>query len=711
MSGIQTRGGFFRRLKLVGQGYWFGDLGWNWWKCLIAIVVAAGTVYGISQAVSVGKKSVLTWFTSLEAQTILDTVNHYWFSGTLAIVAASLTVWYVGGKLRVDRPGNSTKNGPYDRLTAWSFLVLVLLFIVVVNIMNVVIANVSQMFTNALNAKDELAYWKWLYCYAMIFIVAIPVVGSNRWVRLVLGAHWRRWLTFDLTERYLSSATRAYYHITGRSEVVDNPDERMHEDVRNFCDAFLALLILVLGSLITLVAFSNELWGMSKELTYVVIGYSLSGTLVTWWLGRKLAAINGWQLRYEANFRFVLTRTRENTESIAFYGGEAKELDQAKGRFANLYHNYFRLIGAQRNLGFFTTGFDYMVIILPSLFLAPLYFKGQIDVGAITKATFAFRMVLGSLEVIISEFTNIAKFSANVERIGTFVEAVQKPVETEARERIITTFGDTIKFDGVTIRTPDGSRTLISRPLSFELLAGSALLVVGPSGCGKSSLLRVVNGLWTNGTGRVVRPEQRLGMRNMLFLSQKPYMTLGSLKEQIIYPLVDMEISIGELKRVLAEVNLGGIVDNIRGKLSTQRTIDAQRKANRWWTRLFRRGPEIAPVSVDPATISDEEVFAAELNWQDVFSGGEQQRLALARVLVFQPRIAILDEATSALDEDNQAMFYEILRTIARKTGTSFMSVGHSPALPRHHDFVLKLDGKGGGEMMTASDYMRHMVE
>lgn len=673
-------GSFLRRLRLVGQPYWFGNFQWNWFYGLAALAICVVTVFGLNVAVAFGKATVLGWMGAIDAPSMLAAVNTYWIHGVVAILVSAFGAWYFGGKYGLDSPPAETNNKSSARLTAWSLLIVVLAFIVVVNVMNVVIGNVSQMFTTALNSKNEVEYWKWLYAYALVFIVAIPIVGTNRWVRAVLGAHWRRWLTFHLSEKYFSAATRAYYYINGRADI-DNPDERVHEDVRNFCDAALALLLTILGALITLVAFSGELWGMSQDLTWVVIGYSLAGTAITYWLGRKLAHLNGLQLRYEANFRFSLTRTRENTESIAFYGGETKELEQAKGRFSSLYTNYRRLIGSSRNLGFFTTGFDYVVIIVPSLFLAPLYFKGQIDVGAITKATFAFRMVLGSLEVIITEFTSIAKFAANVNRIGSFVEALEKPVLEESEERIVTKFGDGIHFDKVTLRTPDGARTFAT-DLSFNVPAGGSLLIVGPSGCGKSSLLRVNAGLWTNGRGTVTRPEQRKGLNNMLFLSQKPYMTLGSLREQVTYPNVEIAISVSELKEVLQAVNLPNVVNNVREALAKMRDVDAK-------------------------TISDEEVFDAELNWHDIFSPGEQQRLALARLVVFKPKVAILDEATSALDVKNESMVYKLLR----KNGTSFMSVGHRPTLVHHHDTVLELDGLGGYKLWTSADYAKHLAE
>lgn len=676
-----TGGSSLSRLRLVGQPYWFGpDMTWNVWKVLAALAILAGTVYGLTQAVAFGKAMILGLMKGLSADAIINAVNQHWLTGLLVVLGTAIGAWQIGKRFNFDSPPMVTENSNNARRQAWMLLVIVFGFIVVVNVMNVVIGNVSQMFTNALNAKQEAEYWKWLYCYAMIFIVGIPIVGTNRWVRTILGAHWRRWLTFHLTERYFSKSTRAYYYINGRTDI-DNPDERQHEDVRNFCDAALALLITFIAALITLVAFSTELWEMSKSLTGVVIGYSLLGTVITWWLGRKLAFLNGLQLRYEANFRFSLTRVRENVESIAFYGGEDKELAQAKGRFAFLYRNFRKLVGTQRNLGFFTTGFDYVVIILPSLFLAPLYFKGEMDIGAITKATFAFRMVLGALEVIILEFSSIMRFKANVDRIGGFVEALDKPIETESRDRIVTQFGDAIKFDDVTVRTPDGVKTLVEH-LNFEIKPGRSVLVVGPSGSGKSSVLRVNAGLWNNGMGVVTRPEQRRGQNNILFLSQEAYMTLGPFKEQITYPNVDVQLSADQLKDILARVNLLHKLDDIR-------------KA---WAKV--RG-------VNPASVTDQEVFDCEMNWSDIFSPGEQQRLALARLLVSQPRVAILDEATSALDVRNEANVYKVLR----KSGASYMSVGHRPTLIRHHDEVLELDGEGGYKLWTAEAYTKHLME
>lgn len=653
-----------------------------------ALAVVFGVVYALNAGVSYGKtfllgtpdKSVKGLLHELDPQATVAFIEGSWANYGYGIIAGIVAVialcWYVGRRLNVDSPALATENNKYARVTGWSLLATVMFFIVIINVMNVVIANVSQIFTNALNSKNELEYYKWLYLYGMVFVIAIPFSGTNGWVKQVLAAHWRRWTTFYLGEKFLNQATRAYYHITGRQDI-DNPDERVHEDVRNFCDAALALLISVLGALITLVAFSGELWGMSQDLTWMVIGYSFVGTLVTLWLGRRLAFLNGLQLKHEANFRFSLTRVRENAESIAFYGGEEKELKKAKSRFAFLYQNYRRLIGSQRNLTYFTVGFDYVVIIIPSLVLAPLYFKGQIDVGAITKATFAFRMVLRSLEVIISEFTSIAKFSANVHRIGSFVEALDKPIEKEAETKIVTVFGDNdIEFKGVQVNTPDGARTLV-RDLSFRVGPGESVLIAGPSGGGKSSILRVIAGLWNNGIGTIERPEQRAGMNNVFFLSQKAYMTLGSLREQITYPNVDAHPSAAELRKILETVNLGNSVDHVRAALAKVQDCD-------------------------PATISDEDVFASELPWAEIFSGGEQQRLALARLIFNRPKIAILDEATSALDVKNEAIVYEALKA----TGTAFLSVGHRPQLAKLHDHVLELDGKGSYAILTPEEYL-----
>lgn len=676
MSQVQ-RTSLARRIALVAQPYWFGGMKWSPTRLLFGLALCVATVLGLNIAVGIGSTWFVTLFKSIPHDAMSSLVTNYWPWGVAAIIAAAGGVWYASKRLNREEsnPSADLTKGP-QRLTAWSLLLAVLFLMMSVNILNVVINHVSGAYTTALNHKEEAVYWHFLYIYASVFVVGIPIVVLNRWVRRILGNHWRRWLSSYLLDKYF--AKRAYYRINSREDI-DNPDERIHVDVQTFTDGALSLVITMLGSLITLVSFVGILWSISDFLTWAVIGYALVGTMITIFIGRILVGVNTRQLRYEADFRFTLSRLRSNTESVAFYGGEEEEKRTAKSRFARIYQNYLRLIGAQRNLGFFTTGFEYMVIIIPALFLAPQYFKGNVEVGVILQATMAFSMVLSSLSVIIDEFQSITLFAANANRIGSFVEALDEAPDPKKDHIVTSNGGDRIALVNVTLQTPDYARTL-ARDLSFEVNTGETLLIVGPSGSGKSSILRVIAGLWDSGTGRVHRP---LDAKSMMFLPQKPYMVDGSLRKQLFYPAVHVDISDEALQEVLELVNLPSLEKRVRERLAK----------------------ELQLKSADDLTLKD--AFDAVDNWSDVLSLGEQQRLAMARLIVTRPKVAILDEATSALDVKNEALVYKLLQGC----GTSVVSVGHRPTLTRYHTNVLELMGDGGWRILPAGEFEKSQTE
>lgn len=324
-----------------------------------------------------------------------------------------------------------------------------------------------------------------------------------------------------------------------------------------------------------------------------------------------------------------------------------------------MLRNFFFLIGWQRNLDFFTTGYGYFVIIVPALFVAPLYFAGEIDFGAISQAGFAFDRVLEALSIVVSEFERLSLFAAGVNRLATFADAIETP--TAARQPGAT-FIDTVEdsrlaLEHVTLLTPNYQRTLV-RDLLVTVQPGEGLVIVGQSGAGKSSLLRAIAGLWNSGTGCIVRPK----LEEMLFLPQRPYMILGSLRSQLLYPNTNREVGEDELRQVLEQVNLASLPDRVGG-------------------------------------------FDVELDWADVLSLGEQQRLAFARLLVTKPRYAILDEATSALDLKNEASLYRQLQS----TATVFISVGHRSSLLQYHKYVLELEGDTSWRLTTVEDYVPNL--
>ncbi len=535
---------------------------------------------------------------------------------------------------------------------ALGLLGILLFFLCAVNGLNIVINFVGGKFMTALSTKDAPTFYHMLKIYAAVFIIGTPIVVIYAWVRDKLALHWRNWLTNHLLEKYFQN--RAYYRINNDAKI-DNPDERIAQDISAFTKASLAFMLVILDSIITLVSFIAILWNISQPLVWTLVVYSTVGTVATMWVGKRLIGLNFNQLKLEADFRYNLIHVRNNTESIAFYQGEAQESSSIARRFKGALTNLNMLIGWQRNLAFMTTGYNYLVVIIPSLVIAPLYFAGKVEFGTITQADMAFTQVLAALSLVIAQFRDLSAFIAEINRLGSFAEALDAPDTSEQPgHTAIESREDThIALENVTLKTPNYARTLV-QGLSLEVASGKGLVIVGPSGSGKSSLLRAIAGLWKSGTGTIVRPS----LSEMMFLPQRPYMILGSLRSQLLYPHNDTSISDEQLYAALAEVNLADLPSRVGG-------------------------------------------LDVELQWADVLSLGEQQRLAFARLLLAHPAYAILDESTSALDIKNEAHLYSVLSA----SGTTFISVGHRTTLLQYHTSVLELKGEGDWRVVPTHDY------
>jgi putative ATP-binding cassette transporter len=480
------------------------------------------------------------------------------------------------------------------------------------------------------------------------FLVGIPIVAFYGYVRDYMGMHWRKWMTNDFLGKYF--ADRNYYDIEAEGEI-DNPDQRIMEDIRSFTRVSLAFLLILLGALMDLVSFTGILWSKSVMLVAVVLGYSLVGTLITALIGRRLVRLNFDQLRYEADFRYSLVHVRDNTESIAFYRGEGPEKEQIGSRFRSVLGNFSLLIGWQRNLSFFTTAYSYLPLVLPFVVLFPRYFGGEIEYGDMVQANIAFMQVYGAMSLIVSQIEQITGFAAGIQRLSSFAETIERekpPVGIQFRKK------ERFAIREVTLETPKGGRTLFAG-LTMELKADENLVIVGNSGIGKSSLLRAIAGLWTCGRGTVERPP----LEDIFFLPQKPYMLLGSLRQQLLYPKLEQNVDDDRLHAALEAVRLSELAGQVGG-------------------------------------------FDVELDWPDVLSMGEQQRLAFARLLIHRPRFAVLDEATSALDTDNEANLYRQLQDLS----IHYISVGHRPTILPFHHRVLHLKGKKNWALQPVETYL-----
>jgi vitamin B12/bleomycin/antimicrobial peptide transport system ATP-binding/permease protein len=496
---------------------------------------------------------------------------------------------------------------------------------------------------SSLSARDEARFWQTILVFAGTLVVYAPLYAGYVYLRDRLALDWRRWLTNSLIDRYFQN--RSFYHLNHATNI-DNPDQRVTEDVKSFTQESLNLLLAVVDSLLAIAAFSSVLWGISKPLILFLVIYAAIGTLTTVGVfGKPLMRLNFEQLKKEANFRFGLVRVRENAEAIAFYQGEEYESDRIKSRFAEAFENFKRLLFWELNLNILTNAYEFIPFILPAIVVAPGIFAGELEVGKVTEAQGAFIRVFFSLNLIVARFQSLATFGAGVERLYTFIESLEtdylKVEETDDQEQlsIKTETSDCLALEKMTLETPNRQRVLVE-DLSVTLLPGQGLLVRGPSGCGKSSLLRSIVGLWDAGSGTILRPP----LAEMLFLPQRPYMVLGTLRDQLLYPHMDLKVEDSQLREILIQVNLPDLEQRHGG-------------------------------------------FDTEKNWAEVLSLGEQQRLIFGRLLVNKPNYAILDEATSALDPQNEKHLYQQLQA----TGMTYLSVGHRESLSDYHNSTLDL--------------------
>ena len=508
-------------------------------------------------------------------------------------------------------------------------------------------------FTSALAAKDADRFWLSIEKCIAILVVGVPVYAFYYYVRDKLGLHWRRWLTEKFLGRYFSN--RAYYELNANAEI-DNPDQRVAEDINTFTQKSLQFLLVLVGSLLQLIAFSGVLWSISRELVAFLIIYAIVGTMITVLVfGKPLIGLNFYQLKREANFRFSLVRIRENAEAIAFYRGEAQESRQVGQNFNAVFSNFSKLIRVQLNLNLFQYGYSFLTIILPSAIIAGRVISGELEVGRAIQAAGAFAAILSALTVIVDNFDSVSKFAAGIDRLDSFAKflAGKEPGVAEPSNRITFDEGPVLAIENLTLYTPMHERMLV-KGLSLTVDYGQGLMIVGASGCGKSSLLRAMAGLWRVGNGRVVGP----GSGEMMFLPQRPYMRQGTLRSQLLYPQQEREIADKKLLELLVSVNL-------------------------------------------PDTAAQFGGLDTELDWSKVLSVGEQQRVAFARVLLRAPRYAMLDEATSALDIANELCLYRLLAA----TGTTLVSVGHRPSILQYHPQVLEIAADGAWQLYAADSY------
>ena len=510
---------------------------------------------------------------------------------------------------------------------------------------NVLLNSWNNSFYNALQDKDwnGFVYQLGFFCaLATAFILlAVYQLYLNQWLQI----RWRRWLTRTYLDHWLEGAN--HYRMQLLGDAADNPDQRIAEDIRQFIELTLNIGLQLLNSCVTLLSFLAILWGLSAAapvhlfgakldipgyLLWAALIYACIGTALTHLIGRALIALNFQQQRYEADFRFNLVRVRENSEQIALLNGERAERDRLLLRFGSVVANWMAIMSRQKKLTFFTAGYSQASVVFPFVMVSPAYFAGAIQLGGLMQTANAFGQVQNALSVFVTLYRNLAEWRAVIERLAGFDQSVAA-ARAIAPPVITVNSGDaaTVSFHDLLVRLPNGIPLVNANDIVFK--PGERVLVTGPSGAGKSTLFRALAGVWPFGKGAITIPKSA----RMMILPQRPYFPIAPLAAAVAYPAEPGQFDAATVAELIGAVGLSALVSRI------------------------------------------EE----EAHWNRMLSQGEQQRLGIARALLYRPDFLFLDEATASLDEPGEAALYQLLEQ--RLPQATIVSIGHRATLAAFH--------------------------
>jgi vitamin B12/bleomycin/antimicrobial peptide transport system ATP-binding/permease protein len=509
----------------------------------------------------------------------------------------------------------------------------------------------SRQFYDALQSKEEAIFWTQLGRFTYLAFAFIIIAVYKFYLTQLLELRWRAWMTAHYLDRWLTG--QAFYKLelarfttqpnadTGNP---DNPDQRIQEDINQFTTYTISLSMGFLNSVVTLLSFVGILWGLSGGFAFTLGGtafnipgfmvwmavlYCAVGSVLTHYIGRPQIKLNFDQQRVEADFRHHMVRVREYSESIALDRGETVERAQLETRFDRVLGNYLRLIKAQKNLVWFTSFFGQAATVFPFVVAAPRFFSGAIQLGELMQISSAFGQVQGSLSWFVDSYSSLASWRATTDRLTSFEASFKALALIDKAQAAI----DSEALDGrdLTVALPNGAVLLAGAQLHAQ--AGDSVLLQGPSGSGKSTLFRTLAGIWPFSTGQIASP------RDTMFIPQRPYFPNGPLREALAYPQAPSQYTDAQLQQALEEAMLPGLTQQL-----------------------------------DHADA-----------WSQKLSGGEQQRLAIARVLLKKPKWVFADEATSALDEATESSVYKKLLALVKQAEGAIISIAHRPSVAVFH--------------------------
>ena len=526
----------------------------------------------------------------------------------------------------------------------------------------------NRVFYDALQNKDAAVFWAQLGIFTYLAFALIIIAVYKFYLTQLLEMRWRAWMTRLYLQRWLQN--QAFYQMelarfsdqapdgktnnpTSSPTPPDNPDQRIQEDVNQFTSYTVSLCMGLLNALVTLLSFIGILWGLSGNFAFDVGGahvdipgfmvwaailYCAVGSYITHLIGRPLSRLNFQQQQLEADFRHHLVRVREYSESIALDKGEAVEQTQLNLRFTEVLANYLRLLKTQKNLTWFTNGFGQAAVVFPMVVAAPRYFSGAIQLGQLTQIAGAFGRVQDSLSWLVDNYSTLAAWNATTLRLTSFNDSLVAAESRQAGLHVSTSTEASaglalngLVLDGLKLALPNGQVLLETTHLTAQ--AGDRILLQGPSGSGKSTLFRAIAGIWPFATGRLSKPQ------NAMFIPQRPYFPNGPLRDALAYPQAASTYDDTQLKQALVDALLPQLGDQLD-------------RSDAWGQKL---------------------------------SGGEQQRLAIARVLLKKPAWVFADEATSALDKTAEETLYQRLLAMVQSAGGAIVSIAHRPSVAAFH--------------------------
>jgi len=517
---------------------------------------------------------------------------------------------------------------------------LLLLFLLVINGLNVVNSYVGRDFMTAIAQRDRTAFVRQALVYAGVFLLSTAAAVLYRFTEERLGLLWREWLTGRLVDRYL--AGHVYYRLN-LAGALANPDQRIADDVRAFTTSTLSLALVFLNGLVTVGAFSGVLWSISRPLFLVAVGYAALGSVLAIGFGRPLVRLHYAQSDREANFRGDLVHVRENAELVAFLHREPHLRARLRRDVTALAANLRRIVAVNRNLGFFTTGYNYFTQLIPILIVAPLFIRGEVEFGVISQSSMAFAHLLGAFSLVVNQFPQLSSYAAVLARLGALEDAAEAASGRDGGRLTVVEDETRFAFEQVTLRAPQDDKVLV-RALSFEVPRRARVVVRVPTHGVAAAMQRAVAGIWERGEGRIVRPR----LDHVLLIPERPYLPPGTLRELLVGADRAATAPEGEIAEVLRRLDAARIVQRAGG-------LDVER------------------------------------DWDDLLSLDEQRLIGLARILLAAPPFAMVADLAEGLGRETA----DRIRAAFAERGIGWVELGEDGVDTRGASATIEIAADG----------------